>query len=66
MFKCPGPIAAVVFPRAREAEAVAYPVVEIFPFESTWNLSPLPTVSKEAGEVSPIPMLPVLVMASFS
>ena len=59
MFKCPGPIAAFVFPRAREADIVAYPVVEIFPFESTWNLSPLPTVSKEAGEVSPIPTLPL-------
>ena len=34
----------------------------IAPDELTWNKSPEPTVNKEAGDGSPIPTFPVLVL----
>ena len=51
-------------PRIWALESVMLPVVvkpvaaTIAPKELTWNRSPLPTVRREAGEVSPMPTLP--------
>ena len=48
MFRLPGPVAAVAFPKAKDPDAVAYPEKLTLPVTS--NLA--------AGEVVPIPTLP--------
>ena len=53
-------IAVVAAPERVRAVPVA--LVEIFPVELTWKSSPSPTVKRAAGEVSPIPTLPVFVI----
>ena len=43
-------------------EYVTFLILTISPLLSTWKRSPLPTVNREAGDVSPIPTLPFIIL----